>query len=525
MPDLRANSVSGCLPRLGRFLVFVLHALVLLVSVAAPLFVSGRSIGSGLGGERGLWAWLTDAWPRWWILLGGSMRVAGPALVIAIGAGTALALVLFKTDARGRGPAVSLLLLAAMFPIFVTGGAILGFFRRDRWLESALLAGMIHGLAHLPIATLAIGVVLRLVPADHEEAALTDGAGALRALTQIVLRMAMPGVLGAGILVLLWTWTDFTISDVLSVRTFAEETYTQFALQGRAFEPAMVVWPQLLLFGGLLALFRKHWLQGHWSEPGYAAVRLIPLRRWRWPVSIVAVAAAVALAAGPVVSLAVRVDSFAEVPRMLKLFQPEIQVSAGIGLLAGLITSAAAVGIAWWALQHRRRRLLIGAYVAFALAFPAPVLGIGLIGLFNRPGPAGAIYDSPAILLVAHVARFLPVALLIVFPAVRAVPGDCVLAARADGCGPLGVWARIIWPLCAPAAGGAAFAVAALSLGELPCALLVAPPGWVTVSIRFNTLIHYGLYSDSAMLALFAAGGVVLPWMVILFLLRRSFSK
>jgi len=39
-------------------------------------------------------------------------------------------------------------------------------------------------------------------------------------------------------------------------------------------------------------------------------------------------------------------------------------------------------------------------------AVPSTVVGVGLIGLWNRPGPAASVYTSPAIIVVGYLARF-----------------------------------------------------------------------------------------------------------------------
>ena len=243
--------------------------------------------------------------------------------------------------------------------------------------------------------------------------------------------------------------------------------------------------------------------------------------RWRVPLSIVAGAAALALAVTPIAALAPRLGRGSELARMAWSFGEEIRVSMAASLAAGVISAGLGVGLAWYIVRRRRWRTMVAAYVVLMLAVPAPILGIGMIRLFNRPGLGGYIYDRPAILVVAYVFRFLPIAVLLLIPAVRAIPVECELAAKVDGCGTLATWSRIVWPLCLPGALVATFVVMVLSLGELPCSLLLAPPGYVTVGARFFSLIHYGLYPDAAMLCLLSMGTVVLPWLALLVLLRR----
>lgn len=119
---------------------------------------------------------------------------------------------------------------------------------------------------------------------------------------------------------------------------------------------------------------------------------------------------------------------------------------------------------------------------------------------------------------VAYIVRFLPIAVILLIPAVRAIPIECEQAAKLDGCGLFAMWSRIIWPQCIPTALAAMFIVMVLSIGELPCSLLVTPPGYTTVGARFFSLIHYGLYPDAAMLCLLSIGSVLLPWLGLLLL-------
>ncbi len=70
----------------------------------------------------------------------------------------------------------------------------------------------------------------------------------------------------------------------------------------------------------------------------------------------------------------------------------------------------------------------------------------------------------------------------------------------------------------------AVFIVTVLAIGELPCSLLVTPPGYVTVGVRFFNLVHYGMYPDAAMLCLLSIGSVVLPCAALLLLLKRQLA-
>ena len=49
-------------------------------------------------------------------------------------------------------------------------------------------------------------------PAEYEDAARVDGAGELAVLTRVVMPLAWPGILTAGLVVGLWAWNEFLIA-------------------------------------------------------------------------------------------------------------------------------------------------------------------------------------------------------------------------------------------------------------------------------------------------------------------------
>ena len=60
-----------------------------------------------------------------------------------------------------------------------------------------------------PLAIWLLTGFFRQLPADLEEAAMIDGATRLRALRDVVLPMAAPGVATAAILTFLYAWNEF----------------------------------------------------------------------------------------------------------------------------------------------------------------------------------------------------------------------------------------------------------------------------------------------------------------------------
>jgi iron(III) transport system permease protein len=193
-----------------------------------------------------------------------------------------------------------------------------------------------------------------------------------------------------------------------------------------------------------------------------------------------------------------------------------IQASIMLAAIGATLVVAIAV---WLGYARARAGLVVGrlADVLFVVLFavPSTVVGVSLIGLWNRAGPFGQLYATDAMLLLAYLARFVPVAALVLAASVRQVPVSHEEAAAVAGAG----WLRTVFRIVIPQAKLgilAAWIVAfILSFGELGASVLVAPPGESTLPIRIYTLIANTPSSHVAALALLQAAVILGPLAVL----------
>jgi ABC-type Fe3+ transport system permease subunit len=155
--------------------------------------------------------------------------------------------------------------------------------------------------------------------------------------------------------------------------------------------------------------------------------------------------------------------------------------------------------------------------VLFLMLFAAPstIVGVGLIGLWNRPGPLGVVYGTDAMFLLAYLARFVPVAALILAASASAVPLSHEEAAGVGGAGWLRTMARVVLPQMRLGAAAAWVIAFVLAFGELGVSILVAPPGEATLPIRIYTIIANTPPSHVAVLALLQALVILTPLAVL----------
>lgn len=105
----------------------------------------------------------------------------------------------------------------------------------------------------------------------------------------------------------------------------------------------------------------------------------------------------------------------------------------------------------------------------------------------------------------AALARFIPLAAIVLVAQLRRIDPLLIDAARVIQTNPCQTWIRIWLPMLAPGLLAAAGIVFALTTGELGATLLVAPPGQATLTMRIYNFLHYGSSSTVAGLCLMMA--------------------
>ncbi|HKI17210.1 MAG TPA: iron ABC transporter permease, partial [Isosphaeraceae bacterium] len=219
---------------------------------------------------------------------------------IALPLGVVLAVLLFRTDAWGRWLLVMLFALAVFVPLPLHATAWLGALGNAGRAQVIGLrpilvgcwgAAIVHALAALPWVVLIEGVGLCAVEPELEESARLE-MPPLSVLTRVSLRRTVSTIAAAALAVAVLTAGDMTVTDLLQVRTYAEEAYVQYILGRGPGEAAVVALPPLLLLG-LLILIVGRWLARY--DPArlissFARPRTWALGRWRIPCGLLLLA-------------------------------------------------------------------------------------------------------------------------------------------------------------------------------------------------------------------------------------------
>jgi iron(III) transport system permease protein len=465
---------------------------------------------------------------------------------IAMPIGVLLAIVLFRTDAWGRRGLLAIIALAAFVPVPLHATAWLGALgnagRTQALGVRPILVGrfgaaVVHALAALPWVVLLTGVGLCAVEPELEESALLE-FGPLRVLTRITMRRAIGAIAAAALAVAVLTAGDMTVTDLLQVRTYAEEAYVQFVLGRGLADAAVVALPPLLVlgFGIVLVAWALSRLDPARLASAASGARVFRLGRVRVPAGVLLTFLVGNALAFPLYSLIWRagrvggratlgqppVWSLSGLAGTLRFAAAEIRDPLFASLcwasLAATLATAMAFGLAWAGRHSRAWRWTMLGAMALALATPGPVAGRALVLAYRD---LTALYDSSAMVVLAQALRALPYVLLILWPFLRSFPQDYLDAAALDGYGPLGQILRVALPLSARALLAAWTVTLALALGELPATDQVYPPGIEPMPVFLWGLLHTGVESHLSgvaliMLMVIAAAGlaaaVALGW-------------
>src|SRR6185295_8941827 len=146
---------------------------------------------------------------------------------------------------------------------------------------------------------------------------------------------------------------------------------------------------------------------------------------------------------------------------------------------------------------------------------PATIVGVALIGLWNRAGAVGAIYATNGMFVLVYLARFTPLAALVLAAGARRVPPSHEEAAAVSSARWFRTMTHIVLPQMKRSLLSVWVIVFTLAFGELGASVLVTPPGESTLPIRIYTLIANAPPAQVATLALLQIAVIFSPLAVL----------
>jgi iron(III) transport system permease protein len=495
------------------------------LGLAAALFVATCVLPAAsflMTSLRGATAVTLDA--RQWGLLANTAGLGVGTAVLATAIGAPLGLLLARASLRYKpllrvGLAAPLLLPPYVVALAWTYlgsnrgllAAVAGYDALAAWTYSLPAAVLVLGLVLYPLSMLATEVALRRIDGRLEEAALIV-AGPRSVFLRITVPLVAPSIMAAALVIFVLAVSEFGVPGVLRVRVYTTEIFTAFAALYDPGQAARLALPLLALCLAVAV-----------AAVALLGDRLVSARRGAGTPSALRFARSRAFLAGITVVLVTALGlPIAVLVREALSSRSIVSVIGGSGeaivnsVRLAALGASAVTGIAIWLGYARARasrpfgRLAdVGLVVLFAV--PGTLVGVGLIDVWNRQGPLGALYGTESMLVLAYLARLLPVAILVLAASGRTVPLSQEEAGAVSGAG----WLRTMWRIVIPQLRlgiVAAWLIAfVLAFGELGVSILVAPPGETTLPIRIYTIIANAPSSSVAVLALLQASIILGP--------------
>ncbi|HEU0256959.1 MAG TPA: iron ABC transporter permease [Microbacteriaceae bacterium] len=476
VPEGRKTAGPGRRRARGPVSLTVLACLVGLLALSPLGYVVGQAAGAGW-----LPTWRLVTKPATLALLGHtfSLTLAVVAAGIVLGGGGAWLLERTKLPAR-RFWAV-LLPLPIAVPAFVSAFAWVSVLPA---MSGFLGAFTVMTLATYPLVLLPTAAVLRDMDPALEEVAASLGQGPWRIFWRTVLPQAMPALAGGALLVALETLAEFGAFSMLNYSTFTTTIYDQYNLTFDG--PVASMLAMVLVFACLVLLIAELRVRGRrrYAHVGGGVDRRQSRRSLgrTTPLVMTGLGTLTVAALGVPAGIIAYWITYGRTGRLpLDSLGAAVATSLGLSLAAALTTTAAALPVALLVVRHRSAlALLIDRATYLAHGLPGVVVALALVVLsirYLRP-----LYQTPALLVIAYVIVFLPLAVVGVRASMARVSAVLPEAARSLGVGPFRAFLRVVLPLIGPGAGAAAALVFLGTMNELTVTLMLAPPGLQTLS-------------------------------------------
>lgn len=495
-----------------------------------------------------------------------TLWMASFASLIAVAMAVPLAWAVSRTDMPGRDWAHASVIAAFIIPTFLGAiGWMLLAGPNAGWLNRIFVGvfgtatgpfnifsftGLcfVIGIYAFPLIYVFTRSALDLISTEMEEAAAVHGAGTTRTMVKVTLPLALPAIIGGFILVFLETTALYGTPALIAIPARFNVATTQLATffehplrveVAAAFSMPMIGVTILLLWVQRLILSNRSYV----SVSGKGGDRrLIRLGPWKWLLAAFALLISLVTVLLPLLVLlhcafAKAWGRGASISNLtLENFnhiffeQLTVRQSMWNTFSYAAVTATACCTLGFGIAYIVQRRLLpLTPVLSFLTLSPVIIPGIVLAICFYS-AYAGApfyLYGSSAIIMVAFITRFLPVAFVTVGSGIRSINPELEEAVRILGGNRLMVLRRVVAPLLRNTILGAWILTFVLATRELSTAVFLSGPETRVISVLTLDLSEQGRYEILAAMGvvlLVVTTAVVLAGMRVLgrdFMLRR----
>jgi len=355
-----------------------------------------------------------------------------------------------------------------------------------------------------PYVQLSVRAGLRGLDPSLEDAARCLGRGGPQVFREVVLPHLRPSIATGALLVALYTLSDFGAVALLRFDAFTRAIYVQYT--GSLDRGAAAVLALLLVAFTSLILWMETRLRGrgrHYRASGGVprAARRQALGPWRFPAIFVCLSITFLALGIPLLVIGHWLLQGGGRAAAVRLALPLLRNSFGASGLAALACVLAALPVVLLGVRHPGRLARFferASYTGHAL--PGVVVALSLVFFGIRAVPA--LYQTLALLVLAYVALFLPLALGTLRASLLQISPRLEEAARTLGRGPARTFREITLPLLRPGLFTGLALVFLTGMKELPATLILGPTGFQTLATRIWGATEEAFFARAALPAL-----------------------
>ncbi len=443
------------------------------------------------------------------------------------------------TDIPFRRVWVVLSVLPLVIPTYVAGFVVVAFLGPRGMLQNALEKPFgvdripdIHGFfgAFLTLTFLSFPYVvltlraamLRIDPA-MQESSRSLGLGKWRTFFFVTIPLLKPGIAAGGLLVALYTLSDFGAVSLLRYETFTWAIFVQYesALDrtlGAVFSLVLVTLALSIVGIEFITRGRARYHSSTSSTP--RALAVVHLGRWKW-VALFFCGMVISISLVAPMSIlgywAIRGLSHGETINFI--WEP-VANSLYISALAATVTLAACLPVAFLSVRYPGSLSGVLERVSH-LGFALPGIAISLALVFFGARYAPILYQTIGLLVISYVILFLSPAIGSVRTSLLQISPRIEEAARGLGNSPIRMISSITLPIATPGLLAAWALVFLLIMKELPATLILSPVGFDTLATSIWSAASEAFFARAAIPALLLIGVSGIPLSLLMIRERR----
>ncbi|PKZ64182.1 iron ABC transporter permease [Gordonia terrae] len=437
--------------------------------------------------------------PRTGQLLWRTVQLAVVVTAASTLMGVVLAWCVVRGVARGRAVVIALLAAPLAIPSYVSGFVWTRLFPgfEGLWAAALVLTLVCYPLVMLPTIALLSGA-----GRAEEDAARTLGCGPVGAFVRVTLPRVRAGVIAGGLLVALYTISDFGGPAIVRFEPFTVGIYN--AYNGTLDRSVAALYGLVLaVFAMVLAVGERRVRRRVDSRPSPMRPRTAENRPTAWGMIVATGVVGVCV---PVAGLLRELSEsrrlgFDGVGELLAWIIPYARTTTVLSVQAAIVIAVLAIPLAFFISRPRSRTGDAVEMVSY-LGYTLPGVTVALAMVFVGTRALPELYLTATMLIATYVVLFMPVCLGPVRSSVDAVAPAVSEVSRTLGAGPLATAIRVQLPLATPAVlAGSALAFLSVAK-ELPATLMLAPIGTRTLATDMWSLNNDMNYGRAAVLGL-----------------------